>query len=142
MTDFDEEDGVFAIRRSTQDKLTYKNIIAQAISQCNRSKGTIHFRNDVEALASTISFDVSGYKLNSKLIALRERLEKEKQKLIKEYKHQMKQEFQKHATKAKFKIYIQKWYWNRYYECILQLLAEHNLLFDTEKRIPVIQDKT
>ena len=136
----DEEDSVFAIRRSTQDKLTYKNIIAQAINKCNNSKGTVRFKDDVQALASTISFDVSGYNLATKLINIREELKNGIVVFIDKKEKQLGRKLLFHANQAKLKILIYEWYWNNYYEAILQLLAAHNLLFDTERKISVIQD--
>ena len=136
----DDEDGIFAIRRSSQDKLTYKNIIAQAISKCNSSKGTTRFKDTVQALASTITFDVSGYNLATSLMNIKKELAQQEKQYIEQKIEQHGLKLFYHANQAKLKIMVNEWYWNTYYERILQLLASNNLLFDTEKKIPVIQD--
>ena len=136
----DDEDGIFAVRRSTQDKLTYKNSIAQAISKCNSTKGTTRFKDNVQALASTIMFDVSGYSLASKLQEIKRSMYEKETQFIQQKIDKHGKKIYYHANQAKLKIQVNEWYWNTYYESILQLLASHNLLFDTEKKIPVIKD--
>ena len=136
----DEEDGLFAVRRSSQDKLTYKNIIAQAISKCNNSKGTVRFKSEVQALAATISFNVSGYSLASELKQVRNVLKEGVNEYVETQRMLLGRKLMYHANQAKLKIKANEWYWNHYYEAILQILASHNLLFDTERRISVIQD--
>lgn len=136
----EEEDTIFAVRRSTQDKLTYKNIIASAIGICNRSKGTTRFKDDVQALASTIAFNVSGYNLAYELKEVRNVLLQGVSLFVKSENQKMGKKALYHANQAKLKIRANEWYWNHYFEAILQVLAKHNLLFDTERKISVIQD--
>lgn len=139
---YEDDDPIFAIRRNVQDKLTYKNIISSAIMRCNFSRGTNQFKYDVQALASTIRFNVTGYNLAKELNEIEKNLVYEKKRFIDHQNNLYGIKLRFHANQAKLKIKTMEWFWNTYYENILQLLASHNLLFDTEKRIPVIQDRS
>lgn len=136
----DEEESNFigwGIKKTSEDKLTYKNIIADAINWCRKLRGKIGFKDSVEGLADVIEFNVPGYKLSKKLEEIRNNLdiqrEDRKQKAIDEQGIS----FYKNANRAKFRLAQGDWYWNEYFKKIIQLLADHNLLFETEKMTKV-----
>lgn len=133
----DENEGLPFIRRTTEDKLTYKNIIADAINWCRKTMGTLQFRYAVQGLERVIKFDVPGYNMKKELNELETQLKKQQKQLIEEKKQEYGNRFFKRSVQAKFRIDMIEWYWNTYFEMIIQLLANHNLLFDTEKRIPI-----
>jgi len=137
---FDDDDINYAIRKTSEDKLTYKNIIADAINWCRRARGTVYFKSAVQGLESVINFNVIGYKLKDELKTIKDTLDKEKtENEIKEH-YKMGRRFMKRAIRVKFKLQQEKWYWNAYFEKIIQLLGNNNLLLETQKKIPVIRD--
>ena len=127
----------FGIRRTSEDKLTYKNIIADAINWCRKSMGTRHMPNAVQGLERIIKFDVKGYKLRTSLQEIQVELNKEKLHKIKIEKKRLGRNFYGNSEQARFKLKQSEWYWNEYFEMIIQLLANNGLLFDTEKTIPI-----
>ena len=136
MNEFNEEIE-FGIRRTSEDKLTYKNIIVDAINWCRRTRGTMHFKHAVKGLVGIINFDVKGYSLKTKIDEIQVELDREKKRLIQQEKQRAGRKFYANAYQAKFKIRLDEVYWNSYFECIIQLLADNNLLMETEKTIPV-----
>ena len=131
-TDFE-----YSIRKTSEDKLTYKNIIADAINWCRKSMGTMYFKEAVKGLEKIIKFDVIGYKLLSEIKQIKIDLDIEQQKNIKLKKKRLGRSFYGNAEQAKLKLEISEWYWEEYFERLIQLLANNGLLFDTEKRISV-----
>jgi len=131
-TDFE-----YSIRKTSEDKLTYKNIIADAINWCRKSMGTMYFREAVKGLEKIIKFDVTGYSLLSEIENIQIQLNIEKKEMIKYKKHKLGRHFYGNAEQAKFKLELSEWYWSAYFERIIQLLASNGLLFDTEKTIPI-----
>ena len=134
---FEEDETGFGIRRTSEDKLTYKNIIADAINWCRKSMGTRHMPNAVQGLERIIKFDVKGYKLKTKLIEIQADLKAEKIERKKREKRRMGRNFYGNSEQARFKLRQSEWYWNKYFEEIIQLLADNKLLVETEKTIPV-----
>ena len=142
MPDYSEEtDGVFSIRRTSEDKLTYKNIIADAINDCRRNKGKIFFNSKVQALEDIINFDVTGYKLMSQIENIKQNIEEERIEYLNIEKEKLGNKFYSNANQAKLKLKMSKWYWERYYVEIIRLLAKENLLLETEKKISVRADE-
>lgn len=130
------EESLF-IRRTTEDKLTYKNIIADAINSCRKCKGKLYFKEAVEGLVDIIEFNVRGYPLKNKLEKIRNNLEVEKKQRRIDRANEMGRRFYRRDVQAKFKIEQNEWYWRKYFKDIIQLLADNNLLMDTGKDIPV-----
>ena len=54
-------------KRGTVDKLTYKNIIADAINWCRLTMGTLEYKFAVVGLEKIIKFDIQGYQLSTKI---------------------------------------------------------------------------
>lgn len=134
----DEEEGFdLGIRRKSIDKLTYKNIIADAINWCRKSRGTTRFKYNVQGFESVIMFDVVGYKLKSKLEKIVNQLEIQRQERRNQAKRRHGRDFYGNAFQAKFKIAEEDWYWNMRFEMVIQLLASENLLLETERVIPL-----
>ena len=129
----DEFLGGFGIKKTSEDKLTYKNIIADAINWCRKNRGRKSFRDAVEGLIDIISFDVPGYKLLSSIEQIKKDVKQERDDKSKIREKKVGSSFNSNAYQAKFKLEMDEWYWNRFFIKIIQLLADHNLLIETEK---------
>ena len=124
-------------RKGTKDKLTYKNIIADAINWCRQTYGTTEYPNAVKGLVMIIDFDIKGYMLSTRLDEIRGELEEDKKDYIdSEEKRLGTRKIRKRSERIKLKIRIDRLFWENYFVKIIQLLAEHDLLFDTERQIP------
>lgn len=136
MMDDDEESG-FLIRKTSQDKLTYKNVIQNRINWCLMTIGTMSFPDAVRALERSIIFDLTGFRFKTEL----EKIHEDAKKRAEERKEQMKEKlgrgFLKRSVQAKFKIKQQEQYWIDVYDEILQQIADHKLLIDYEKTLSV-----
>lgn len=141
MEDAHFEQKGFAIKRTSEDKLTYKNIIADAINWCRRSRGKLYFKNSVKGLEDIITFDIPGYTLESDMEKIRDKLNIEKKERRVKREKELGSDFYGNAEQALFKIEQSEWYWNAYFKKIIQLLASHNLLMETEKYIPIREKK-
>lgn len=140
----DEEETLqqFGFRKTSIDKLTYKNIIADAINQCRRSRSHIRlFQKSVEGLEEIISFDVPGYPLDKSLKQIKKTLEIERKKQVRKKQDELGKKIFQRATQAKLRIWLHQWYWDEYFKKIIQLLAENNLLLETQKYIPIREKK-
>lgn len=126
-------------KKSIEDKLTYKNIIADAINWCRKRRGYKDFDECVQGLEDIISFRIEGYDFRNDLKEIKGEIGEELKKREEREIEKLGRRFYKRANKAKFRIKQHKWYWNSYFKEIIQLLAEHNLLFDKERTIPYKQ---
>ncbi len=129
----DEELVGFGVKRTSEDKLTYKNIIADAINWCRKTKGSMVFIEAVGGLEQIIKFNVPGYKFIEEINNIKDKLTIEKKQRRDREARRQGRNFYGNAEQARYKLDESKWYWNAYFESIIQLLAEHNLLIDTEK---------
>lgn len=136
---FDDNEGINFIRRSSEDKLTYKNVITNVIMQYLHSYGDFSSQKAVKKIKSAIFFDVTGYKLRSKIREFEQDLLLEREKKVEFEKKKLGRQFYGRANHARFMLRLEQWYWDSYFDCLLQLLADHNLLVDTEKTIPVME---
>ena len=126
------------IRKTSEDKLTYKNIIADAINTCRRLQGYHEFRGSVQGLEKVIYMDIQGYRLTEKIDDIKKNLTNIGQEYINKLQKIMgRSEYYKNAHIAKLKIFMDQWYYEQLFEGIIQLLAEHNLLLETERLIPL-----
>jgi len=132
-----QDDFELGIRKSSSDKLTYKNIIADAINWCRRTQGTFLFPGAVKGLVGVIRFNVKGYNLKQGLEEIEKQMEIEKKLYIQHIKTKLGRDFYGASEQAKFKIRLNRWTWNTYYEKIIQLLATNGLLMDIERIISV-----
>ena len=123
-------------KRGTTDKLTYKNIIADAINWCRLTMGTLEYKFAVVGLEKIIKFDIQGYQLSTKIDNIKDEMEIDREKYIEFEEGRLGRKIKKRAERAKLKIRLRQWYWEEYFERIIQLLAEHDLLFDTERQLP------
>lgn len=135
--DSDIEEGVLSIKRTSEDKLTYKNIIAERIRWCCRYTGNMYYRDSCIALESIIYFDIRGYKLRKELDKIKLNLKRKRAYHIKNIKSKMGRRFYTRPNQAKLRLLLNEWYWNQYFRDIIQLLASNNLLLETEKNIPI-----
>jgi len=113
----DEENIGIGIRRKTDDKLTYKLIIANAINESRRTEGKIvQYPNSVMALANLLRFNIKGYKLKTKIDEVEENLKIEKEKMYEERKNKVPRwKFYKRSYQAKFKLVLDRWYWESFF---------------------------
>jgi hypothetical protein len=127
------------IRRHTDDKLTYKLIIANAINECRISEGLIkEYPDSVLALINLLSFEITGYNLKSQIDKITDKLDKEKEKLWDVKKDETPRWiFYKKSYQAKFKLKLDRAYWETLFKEVLQILASEGLLMDTEKLVSV-----
>jgi len=133
----DQEVMGLGIHQSNKDKLTYKNIISDAINTCRRSKGHKEFVNDVEGLEDIIYMDISGYQLRKQIETIKETIHVIGQEYINTLYHKSGRTYYKKATIAKLRLFMDQWYYERYFEELIQLLATHNLLLEHERYIPI-----
>ena len=140
MTDLIDEDEInLGIRRHTDDKLTYKLIIANAINSCRQSeRDYILYENNVHGLINIIYFDVRGYNLKTQIEKLLKELKAEREKRYKEEENNIPRwKFYKTSYQHKLKLRLHRWYYTTLFQRILQILASENLLLETEKLISV-----
>lgn len=137
LTDDDEIE--LGIRRHSDDKLTYKLIIANAINECRRSERDYSlYENNVNGLINIIFFDVRGYKLRTQIQKLKEELKKEREDRYEEEENNVERwMFYRKSYQAKLKLRLHRWYYTTLFQRILQILASENLLLETEKLISV-----
>ena len=133
-----EEDFVdIGFRRKSEDKLNYRNIVADAINWCRKAQGTIYFHKAVEGLEKVIWFDIPGYKLKSKTLKIQYELRLERTKKLNFFKQKYGRQIYRRKNRMQVRLYLEDWYWNEYFSSLIQLLASENLLFETEKVIPL-----
>ena len=123
-------------KKTIEDKLTYKNIIAEAIRKCMWTKGTKQFKDAVEGLEGVLYFNISGYTLKKDIDKIKDKLQIDKQKVINHYKRKYGRDFYGNKEQIDLKLDVRTWYWNTFFDELIQLLAEHNLLLDQERTIP------
>ena len=133
----DEDAIALALKRSSADKLAWKIEIADATRDCRKTKGTFRFRYMVEALEDIIYVNIPGYHLSPEIDNIKKLLDKLRSEKIEMEKREKKRFFYSRPFQAKFKIKVSKWYWNTYYKKLIQLLAEHNLLLETQKYVKI-----
>ncbi len=134
--ELDEISG-FGIKKRSEDKLTYKNIIAKSINYCLALRGSKFFHIGVENLVSTVEFNVQGYNFIDELDKIHEELMGLKEKKIQEWKNEYGRKFYRKDIQAVMKLDLYQWGWEAYFQKVIQLLASHNLLFETEKYVPI-----
>lgn len=123
-------------KKGTTDKLTYKNIIADAINWCRLTMGTLEYKYAVIGLEKIIKFDIQGYQLSTEIDNIKDELEIAREEYIEREEERLGRKIKKRAERAKLKIRLRQWEWEIYFEKLIQLLAAHDLLFDTERQIP------
>jgi hypothetical protein len=138
MRDIDEEILDIGLRRHSDDKLTYKLIIANAINECRRVEGEPNYYDSVKALINLLSFNIRGYKLKEQIDEVKKKLDEgKKQRYKDEEENTPRWKYYKKANLGKLKGEITKWYWETFFRQILQILATEGLLFDTERIVPI-----
>jgi len=135
----DDDEIELGIRRHSEDKLTYKLIIANAINECRRSeRDYVLYENNVNGLINIIYFDVRGYKLKTQIEQLITELKKEREIMYNTDELETPRwKFFKTNYQHKLKLRIHRWYYRTLFQRILQILASENLLLETEKLISV-----
>jgi len=135
----DDDEIELGIRKHTDDKLTYKLIIANAINECRRTEGhRIKYPNNVKALWNIIYFKVKGYNFSTQLDEIKKKLDDEKKTLWENKKQNLPRwKFYSNKYQAQFKDKLDREYWEGLFREILQLLASEGLLIDIEKYISV-----
>lgn len=134
--ELDELQG-FGIKKRSEDKLTYKNIIARSINYCLAMRGSKFFHIGVENLVSTVEFNVQGYNFIDELEKIHDELMEEKNQKIQDWKKEYGRKFYRKDIQAVMKLDLYQWGWEAYFQKVIQLLASHNLLFETEKYVPI-----
>jgi len=139
MNELTDENIELGIRRHTDDKLTYKLIIANAINECRRTEGhVVEYPNNVQALINIIYFKVKGYDFKQQIDDVKKKLDKEKEDFYNEIKEKTpKYIFYKRSYQAKFKYKLDREYWESFFKEIIQILASEGLLMDVEKYISI-----
>ena len=133
--------GELGYRKTSEDKLTYKNIIADAINWCRRTRGSTRFKEAVENLESIILFDIPGYKLQSQIDDIKEEMAVERIEKINKEKEKHGRYYLRNSVQAKLRLEIARWYWERYFQKLIQLLARENLLLETQKVVKLRMKK-
>lgn len=137
MRDEDQEIMGLGIHQSNRDKLTYKNIISDAINHCRQLKGHQNFNDAVEGLEDIIYMDIAGYRLRVKIETIKDELQTVGQEYITRLHKTMGRNYYRNANIAQLRLFMNKWYYEHYFEELIQLLAEHNLLLEHERYIPI-----
>jgi hypothetical protein len=83
-----------------------------------------------------ILFDIKGYTLKTEIEKIFKVIHEENEELIKKTRDKHGKNFKGRPFQAKFRLTLNRRYYERLFEEIIQLLADNNLLFDTEKSIP------
>jgi len=136
MNEDDEE--TLLIRKTSQDKLTYKNTIQNRINWCLIVMGKTNlFPNAVKALEHSIIFDVQGYKFKSNLEKIHNDAHEMMMENEKKAKNKLGRAFYKRSVKAKFKIRQEEDYWIYIFDEVMQLIADHKLLIEYDKSISI-----
>jgi len=133
----DEFYGNLGYRKTTPDKLTWKNEIQKRLDICIATYKSNLFGINVERLIKTIVFDVRGYKFKKVVEDEIQRLND----VVEEnrvYYQTEKPELWGHPIKQQEINYdLWEWKYNQLYNFIFQLIAEKGLLLDTDVYIPI-----
>jgi hypothetical protein len=142
--DEDDEYGL-GIKRPTKDKLTYKNVIAAAIMKCQASRGTTRFSDNVKGLISLINFDIPGYHLKSEIAETVAELDAEAEQRLEGYKERFSDgvfyTYANHYFRPFLDLEMAVWYWDALFVRVIQILANHDLLFERETYISMRKSK-
>lgn len=137
MTNPYDDDTSLLVRKTSQDKLTYKNVIQQRINWCLMNMGTTDFPRAVKSLERCIIFDIPGFKFKAKIEIIHQKAEL----FVKVYEEGQKEKlgrwFFRRPIQAKLKIAKMEKFWISVYDEIIQLLAENKLLLDYEQSLSV-----
>lgn len=135
-SDIEERFSSGFFKKGTKDKLTYKNIIADSINWCRKTMGTPKYKGAVNGLEKIIDFDIQGYELHTRILEIKTEIKEELNKYERREEKRMGRKIRKNAEKAKLRLRKDQIRWELYFSALIQLLAEHDLLFDTERQIP------
>lgn len=134
----DDEILNIGLRRHSDDKLTYKLIIANSINECRRTEDNSDYYKSVKALKNLLSFNIKGYDLKEQIDEIIAKLEAD---IVKKYQctnpNIPRYIFFSKKNQANLKEKNTKWYWESLFISMLQILASEGLLFDTEKVVPI-----
>ena len=129
--------GNLGYRKTTPDKLTWKNEIQKRLDICIATYETNMFGKNVERLVKTIYFNIRGYKFKKLIDEEDERLKTNVVNKI--IYHQTYEPYRWGCPirQIKMKYNISEKYYKELYEFITQLIAEKGLLLDTDVYIPI-----
>ena len=113
---------------SSKDQLTYRQTIQRIVDRCFFTMGTMSMPRHVKALKTGLYFQIPGLPFKDRIDEKEEKLIEEKKKKIYKIKKRMGRSFYGNAETAKIRIQIQQWYWEKFLEYLLDLLAEHDAL--------------
>jgi hypothetical protein len=113
---------------SSKDQLTYRITIQKIVDRCFFTMGTMSMPRHVKALRMALYFQIPGLPFKNRIDKKEEKLKTEKEKRIKNIRKKQGRSFYGNAEKAKRRIKIQEWYWEKFLEYLLDLLAEHDAL--------------
>jgi len=133
----DEFYGNLGYRKTTPDKLTWKNEIQKRLDICIATYKTNLFPNNVERLIKTILFDVKGYKFKKEIDAEVIRLDEMVKNSINHYQQEIPEIWGDPIRQAQKRYDLQEWKYNELYNFLFQLIAEKGLLLDTDVYIPI-----
>lgn len=134
MTELNDDEFVdFGFRKSYDDKLTYRQVLYNVIMQYLNSYGNFNSKQAVERIIKATYFNEPGLKIRDKIDEIKTKINNERKQRILRAKNIMGRNFYGRANQAKFKIQLEKWYWNKFFEEILQSLADFGLVTDRHK---------
>lgn len=136
--DLEEKFASGFFKKTSIDKLTWKNEIAEAHRFCRHNLKNMNILPDaIDGLVTTIYFDIEGYKLKETIDNIFIDALKKGQKMIDEIRNNLGRAFYyRNVNIARLRIAMEKWYWTYVFKELTQLLGEKNLLLETERKIP------
>lgn len=133
----DEFYGNLGYRKTTPDKLTWKNEIQKRLDICIATYKTNLFGANVERLIKTILFDVKGYKFKVVIEEERIRLDQIVKNSVEHYQETKPEIWGDPIKQAGRRYDLNEWKYDKFYDFIFQLIAEKGLLLDTDVYIPI-----
>lgn len=133
----DEFYGNLGYRKTTPDKLTWKNEIQKRLDICIATYKTNMFGDNVDRLIKTIIFDIKGYKFKIVIEEEQIKLAAIAKKNIDICQKEEPEIFGHPILQAHKRYELNEKYYNDLYDFLFQLIADKGLLLDTDVYIPI-----
>lgn len=141
MESLEEKFATGFFKKTSIDKLTWKNEIAEAHRYCRHNLQNKYILPiAIESLKSTVYLDIEGYRLKEQIDTIytdtydecQAYIDRQREKTNREY-------FYKNAYINSLQNQMEHKYWTTIFSKLTQLLGEKNLLLETERKIPYKQ---
>lgn len=124
----------FGTRKGTKDKLTYKQVLYNVVMQYLNNYDKLSSRYAVERIVHATCFNATAMNLKKEINGVKEDTDFEKDILWVYYEMEMGAfDFNRRIIKTKIKLIIDKWYWDKLFDRILQVLVDNQVVVEIDK---------